>query len=375
MQNIIGDELQISDKEYQMKTGKILVVGGYGYVGRTICTVLANQFPGRVIAAGRDIRKAEKLSQETGSKVLPFALDVFDPDADIDKALEGVSLVIMCLDQPGTRIVEQIIRRGIDYIDITAASGFLSALDQFDEPAKESGSSVVLSVGLEPGLTNLLAAYAAKALDIVHHIDIFVMLGMGDAHGDAAIRWTLENINTDFTVLEKGIEKSVRSLEDAKRTRLPEIGERTAYRFDFPDQHSLPKTLGVDSLSSRLCFDIESVTNTFAALKTLGILRILYHRRAMDIVVKLLKSLRFGTDLFVLKVEASGRKKGEDMRIDAAIRGAGEAQQTGLVAAEVARRLYSDGCPAGVFHIEQLFEPQEFIHSIDGITFLPGVEQ
>lgn len=358
-----------------MKTGKILVIGGYGYVGRTISTVLANQFPRRVIAAGRNIRKAEKLSQKTSGKVLPLALDVFDPDADIAKALKGVSLVIMCLDQPDTRIVEQIIQKGVDYIDITASSSFLASLEKFDGLAKESGSSVILSVGLEPGLTNLLAAYAVRALDNVDHIDIFVMLGMGDTHGDAAIRWTLENINAEFTVFEKGSEKPVRSFEDAKRTKLPGIGERTAYRFDFPDQHSLPKTLGVDSLSSRLCFDIESVTNTFAALKTMRILRILRRRRVGDFAVKLLKNMHFGTDQFVLKVEASGRKKGEDMRIDAAIRGAGEAHQTGLVAAEVARRLYSDGCPAGVFHIEQLFEPQEFIHSVDGITFLPGVEQ
>ena len=53
-----------------MKTGKILVVGGYGYVGRTISIILASQFPSRVIGAGRDIRKAEKLSQETSGKVL-----------------------------------------------------------------------------------------------------------------------------------------------------------------------------------------------------------------------------------------------------------------------------------------------------------------
>jgi len=358
-----------------MKTEKILVVGGYGYVGRTISTILANHFPGRVIAAGRDIRKAENLSEETSGKVLPLALDVFGPDADLEKALESVSLVIMCLDQPDTRIVEQIIRRGIDYIDITASSNFLASLEKFNGLAKESGSSVVLSVGLEPGLTNLLVADAANVLDDVHHIDIFVMLGMGDAHGDAAIRWTLENIDAEFMVLEKGTEKSVRSFEDAKRTKLPGIGERTAYRFDFPDQHSLPKTLGVDSVSSRLCFDLESVTNTFAMLKMMGALRILSRKRTRDFAVKLLKTLRFGSDQFVLKVEASGRKKGEDMRIDTAIRGAGEAHQTGLVAAEVAHRLYSDGCPAGVFHIEQLFEPQEFIHSIDGITFLSGVEQ
>lgn len=192
-----------------MKTGKFLIVGGYGCVGRTISTVLANQFPGRVVAAGRDIRKAEKLSRETDGKVLPLALDIFDPEVNnIDRVLEGVSQVIMCLDQPDTCIVEQIIRKGVDYIDITAAGGFLTAMGNLADLAKTSGSSVVLSVGLEPGLTNLLAAYAATTLDDIEHLDIFVMLGMGDAHGDAAIQWTLENINTEFSVLEKGIEKN-----------------------------------------------------------------------------------------------------------------------------------------------------------------------
>jgi len=32
---------------------KILVVGGYGNVGRVICGYLAEKFPGKIIAAGR----------------------------------------------------------------------------------------------------------------------------------------------------------------------------------------------------------------------------------------------------------------------------------------------------------------------------------
>ncbi|GAB4577465.1 MAG: hypothetical protein Fur0022_01960 [Anaerolineales bacterium] len=355
-----------------MKTGKFLVVGGYGYVGRTVSTVLANQFPGQVIAAGRNIRKAEKLSQETRGKVLPMALDLFDPGVKIEKMLEGVSQVMMCLDQPGTRIVEQIIRNGVDYIDITADGGFLTATEKLDELAKTSGSSVVLSVGLAPGLTNLLAAHAVTALDTVQHLDIFVMLGMGDAHGEAAIQWTLENVNAAFMILENGSKRWVHSFEDGLRTRFPGIGERTAYRFNFPDQHSLPQTLGIHSVASRLCFDLEIVTKTFAALKKMGVLRVLRRPRAKGFFTKILKSLRFGSDQFALKVEARGRKNGNEIKVGSSVCGANEAQTTGWVAAQVARRLYAGNYPAGVFHSEQLFEPQEFIQNIHGITFQGG---
>lgn len=358
-----------------MKTGKIFVIGGYGNVGRTISAALANQFPGKVVAAGRNLEKAEKLSQETDGKILPLALDIFDPKMNIETVLEGVSQVIMCLDQPDTRIVEQIIRKGVDYIDITAASGFFEAMDNLADVAKTSHSSVVLSVGLEPGLINLLAAYATTALDDFQHLDIFVMLGTGDAHGNAAIQWTLENANAEFSVLENGAEKTVRSFEDGKRTRFPGIGERTAYRFNFPDQHSLPKTLGIDSVSSRLCFDLEIVTKAFAALKRAGLLRILHRKWARDFFIRILKNLHFGSDQFALKVDAIGRKNGDEMKFSSAIRGAGEARITGIVAAQVAHRLYSGIYPAGVFHIEQLFEPEEFINSINGISFMPEIEQ
>ncbi|MFH1908875.1 MAG: saccharopine dehydrogenase NADP-binding domain-containing protein [Chloroflexota bacterium] len=357
-----------------MKTGKFLIIGGYGSVGRIISTVLANQFPGRVVAAGRNIQKAENLSQETGGKALPLALDIFDPEVNIETALEGVSQVIMCLDQPDTRIVEQIIRKGVDYIDVTAASGFLEAMENLADVAKASGSSVVLSVGLVPGLTNLLATSAIAALDDLQHLDIFVMLGMGDAHGAAAIQWTLENINAEYTVLENGTEITVRSFEDGQRTKLPGIGERTAYRFNFPDQHSLPKTLGIDSVSSRLCFDLEIMTKAFAALKRAGMLRFLHRKWAKDLFIQGLRNLRIGSDQFALKVEASGRKNGDEIKFSSTVRGAGEARMTGLVAAQVAHRLYSGIYPAGVFHIEQLFEPQEFIHSISGVSFTQGIE-
>jgi len=357
-----------------MKIGRFLVIGGYGQVGRTISTVLANRFPGQVVAAGRDIRKAEKLSQETGGKAFPLALDIFDPGVNMEKVLEGVSQVIMCLDQPDTRVVEQIIRKGVDYIDITAANGFLTAMENLADLARTCGSSVVLSVGLEPGLTNLLAAHAVSVLDEIRHLDIFVMLGMGDAHGDAAIRWTLDNIYAEFTVLENGVEKTVRSFEDGLRTEFPGIGPHTAFRFDFPDQHTLPKTLGIDSLSSRLCFDLEIVTKSLSALKRAGLLRFLHRERGKEVTTQLLKKLRFGSDQFALKVDATGSRDGQEIRFSSAIRGAAEAHLTGLVAAQVARRLYSSVYPAGVFHIEQLFEPQEFINSLNGIHFTPEIK-
>ena len=38
---------------------QILVIGGYGQVGSRICTMLSGKYPGKVIAAGKNLAKAE----------------------------------------------------------------------------------------------------------------------------------------------------------------------------------------------------------------------------------------------------------------------------------------------------------------------------
>lgn len=341
--------------------GKILVIGGYGHVGHTISITLADQFPGQVIAAGRNFSRAEEFSRTTDGKVLPLELDIFSPHSSLDAALEGVIQVIMCLDQPDTRIVEQIIQRGISYLDITASGDFLTSMEKLNPLAKSAGSTGVISVGLAPGLTNLLAAHAATRMDEVTCLDIYILLGMGDAHGDAAIQWTLGNILTEFTVWENGQQTIVQSFGDGHKTDFPGIGKRTAYRFNFPDQRSLPKTQGIASVSTRLGFDLETVTNTFAFLKQTGFLRVLRYEKTSRLVMQALKTLRFGSDQFVLKVDALGKQAGDAVRFCAAVCGAGEAHQTGLVAAQIAKYLYLNPHPPGIFHVDQLFKLESVI--------------
>lgn len=117
---------------------KILVVGGYGNVGRTISVTLGNVFPEKVIAAGRSYEKAEQLSFETRGQVLPIALDVSQAHEN-DELLNQVAVVIMCLDQSDNRFVEECIRRGVHYIDISANCEFLSQARCFTQKRKSTG--------------------------------------------------------------------------------------------------------------------------------------------------------------------------------------------------------------------------------------------
>jgi uncharacterized protein YbjT (DUF2867 family) len=88
----------------------ILVVGGYGAVGRRIAAQLARDFPGRVVIAGRDERRAAALSCELGQGVRARSIDVEDA-ASIGPALDGVGTVMNCVAQHELHLLRSSIAR------------------------------------------------------------------------------------------------------------------------------------------------------------------------------------------------------------------------------------------------------------------------
>lgn len=193
---------------------QIWVVGGYGQVGQMICTQLGKLFPGKVWAAGTRMNRAEEFSRSTGGAVLPLQLDVTKPVEP--SMLRPVKLVIMCVDQSDTRFVEACAQAGTDYIDISAKYDFLAQVEQLHTKMQRSQSTAILSVGLSPGVTNLLVREATMHMDQVEEADITVMLGLGEKHGKAAVEWTVDQMNATYQVMQKGKPAEVQSFGDGK---------------------------------------------------------------------------------------------------------------------------------------------------------------
>lgn len=344
----------------------ILVVGGYGAVGRVVSTALGDRFPGQVIAAGRSHEQARRFASSTGNRVLSAALDVSHPE-ETASMLGTIGLVVMCVETDDTRFAQQCIERGIDYIDISATSSHLTQIAALNSRAKSYGSTTVLSVGLAPGMTNLLASHSAAALDEVDELDVFVMLGLGEAHGAAALTWMIERLTSEYTIHNDGRHRLVKAFGERKRTVFPgSIGRRTAYRFDFSDQHTLATTLNLAAASTWVCFESAAVTNLVHLLQRTHLLSLLRFDAIKTTSVKLLQRVRFGSDLFVTKVVATGKLRGEASTHTSWASGHGEAETTGVIAAEVAAHLYTTPTPRGVFHIDQIIRrPEMFIEAIN----------
>ncbi|MBY0163889.1 saccharopine dehydrogenase NADP-binding domain-containing protein [Cytobacillus firmus] len=337
-----------------MMKERIVVVGGYGHVGSMICRELGKKYPGFVYAAGRSLERAARFSRETGGNVLPMRLDLDQPVMECE--WERIKLVVMCLDQTDDAWVAACLRSGTHYVDISAKAEFLSQVAKWRD-VEESYSTAVLSIGLAPGLTNLMASLAGQSLDVTESIDISIMLGLGDRHGKAAVEWTVDNLLSTFQVMEDHRLRTVASFSDGRTVRFGrKIGRKKVYRFPFSDQSTLPHTMGVSAVSTRLGFDSTLLTSILAGCRVSGLHRLLKVKWIRNAAVRAIMNIKMGSDDVALRVDAYGQLHGKDSKVECLLVGRDQSRLTAKVAITVAEAVYNGGLPSGVFHIDQLYE-------------------
>jgi len=281
------------------------------------------------------------------------ALDIFS--TDVAASLDGVVLVLVCLDQADTGFVEQCLARAIHYVDISADYDFLSQVEKLDQLAKQNGATALLSVGVAPGLTNMLASRLQNQMAQVDRIDILLEFGLGDHHGQAAVEWMFDNLDAEYEVKQNGQFKFVRSFEESINIGLPgQQTARPAYRFNFSDQHVISRATDIPTVATWIRFDDRFSTWAFAKASQAGLGQLLRRRRWRKIALWLFMKVHLGSDICGVAARASGRTKEGADTLTLGIVGRKEALMTAIVAAETVRQLMSEKPVAGVFHSNQV---------------------
>jgi len=341
---------------------KILVVGGSGAVGSIVGSQLASSFPGRVVLGGRNFYRIQLLASKLNKAVAACSFDANNPEEW--GVLEDVECVIVCMDLHGTRFVEHCLERGIRYVDVSASSEQLKLIKNLDFKARANSTTAVISVGLAPGITNLLAKHACQKIRMPTRIRINILLGLGEKHGKAAILWTIKNLARPWSISRHGRVRQVESFTDPEDVSFPNpIGHRRVYQFNFPEQHIIPETLGINDVETRLCFDSRLLTSLFAALKKVNLFSQLRWQLFEQLAVELFHSVQLGSDIFAVHVVAENQAKLKPDRSFCSVWGHSEALATGSVAANVVR-LLEHSTPPGVFHIEELFNINSFTQTM-----------
>ncbi|WP_431682599.1 hypothetical protein [Kitasatospora sp. KL5] len=226
---------------------RVLVLGGYGAVGAGIVERL-RAGGDTAWAAGRDPARADR--------VLDLRAVRDGEDGAYRAALADADVVVNASGAEDPALAVAAADSGTAFVDITASTSCVAALE-----ALKPAVPVLLSVGLAPGLSGMLATALHAAAP--GPIDLAVVLGAGERHGAAATEWSYRLLGRRFPDTRGG--RPVRNYTRPEAFEIPGLGRRRLYRADFSDQHTLTARLGVP-VRSYFGLDSRAATAALAVM-------------------------------------------------------------------------------------------------------------
>lgn len=144
--------------------------------------------------------------------------------------MRETSVVVNCVEHNKLAVTQLCLAHSVHYAEVSATVQILRQLEALQVEAERTNATAVLNVGVAPGLTNLLAHHAQSRLGPLARADLFVLLGLGEVHGEAAIRWLLQNLGQRFAIVAGGVRQEVRFFTKGLSTIMPQsFGRRTAF--------------------------------------------------------------------------------------------------------------------------------------------------
>lgn len=344
---------------------KILIVGGYGAVGRRIAVILEAAHPGAVVVAGRHPERAEGRPARR--------IDVDDPAA-IETALAEIDVVVACVRQREPHLLHAAVRRGIAYTTIAPPWMPWPELKALHAEARRTGARIVAAAGLEPGISSVLARVAADRLRTVDAVETAVLLGVGDVYGEDSMAFLLAELAERYEILVDGAPQPARAFAVGKSMTFPEpLGVRLTYTIPFRDQLYYPHTLGARTSIARIALNPAWLGRVLSMIARHGgtALTGARGRAAIHRVTEALRRRYAGADRFALVVEV----RGGDRTVRAILTGRQQAEATAVGAAAIVQALFMrEQHEPGVWLAEQVIDPDRFLARLAAQGLVPTID-
>jgi hypothetical protein len=222
---------------------KILILGGYGYTGKSLVKHLLAQTEVEIIIAGRNLEKAKSFADKLNdSRVTTRQVDA----SSFGSLSQGLQGVIMCLvAAPITHHIETVIRAcietGVDYLDVIFSSKKLVALYAAEEQIKQAGLCFITEAGFHPGLPAAMIRYSASKLDVIESALTAGYLGINNIPYTEAVDELMEAfLEYQAQIYKHGAWTKPTSWDMQSFNFGEDIGKRTCYSMFFEELRSIP---------------------------------------------------------------------------------------------------------------------------------------
>lgn len=251
-----------------LMSAQVLLVGGSGVVGQQLATLLAQRHPDvHLLIGGRSRARAQSLADalpNASSITLDTAAD--DPLAQLTTYPQ---LVVALVNDTDDHLLSACLRRSIPYLDITR---WTERLQRTLARLPMLPAAPVPIVFASSWMASVAATLArGQAEDIVDSaINIDILYAMNDKAGPDSTEY-MDRLAVPFHVIHQGRPVVKKAFTDSLAVAFTGAGRVRTYRFDAPDQMTLPMLSGVTSVSTRLAFDSAMATGMLMLIVRSGL--------------------------------------------------------------------------------------------------------
>jgi saccharopine dehydrogenase-like NADP-dependent oxidoreductase len=230
----------------------VLIVGGYGIVGKQIASILRQRHPKMpILIAGRDVKKAKQFADTLGYAD-GIAMDV-TMLSQISPLKGKLAAVLTATNDPHNYTLLDTIRNDIPYIDVTRWTARLKeAIIHIS--AEKITQPIIFSSAWMAGTAALLAKKVVEQFSIIDTIDIDILFSLKDKAGPNSIEF-IDQLGTPYDVFDGGNIRTVKPMTEPKYVNFQSGFSTQTYRFDTPDQLTLPISSAAKSVSARIAYD------------------------------------------------------------------------------------------------------------------------
>jgi len=235
-----------------MKHPTILLLGGYGAVGRRLARLLLEQTAVDFVIAGRRLQEAEKFSAMLQIEFPDRAISARYADATDQKSLleafTGIDLVAVLTTTPEhiRAIAQAALECGCNYLDILVSASVWQDLSSLAAAIQAKGRTFISQAGFHPGLLAVLTRYGARFFDRYNEAVIAMAMNATFERPEQAAEMIPIITNFSSEIFERGAWRKAKYSDAITVDFGPPFGRKELYPFWMEEMRAMPAQLGLN---------------------------------------------------------------------------------------------------------------------------------
>ncbi|MGI4744687.1 MAG: saccharopine dehydrogenase family protein [Janthinobacterium lividum] len=226
---------------------RILALGGCGQEGKKAVGEMV-KLPDltELVIADLNGEKALQHAQLHGARARGLQLDVMDRPRLLEQMRQAD--VVVSFVGPYYRFGQHVLTAAIEaqrnFVDICDDPDATVMELELDDACQTAGISALIGMGCSPGSFNVVAAYGAQYLDVVHDIELEWCVSVNDIEDtgtSAAMPHVFHIIDGEHQQFLNGKLTNVASMSGRKTVSFPLFGELETYFVGHPEPITLPR--------------------------------------------------------------------------------------------------------------------------------------